>query len=177
MLLPRGSPPGRVALFMRGMDAPARIAWIGLLLLTATGCTRRYFVNPAHPPRAFASPDAAVPALTNDREPTFIRASAIRRQEGVDPTGLLAVRARDARNFLRTMGWIPTAIGAICGTVALSFLPADGGGDEDMIPFIFAVEAITHLAIGVPFLVVGYTSTGAEVDGPTPGMPLRLGDP
>lgn len=164
---------------MRGQRTTVWVVLLAVVVLfSGAGCTRRYFVNPAHLPRALATADAHVPALTNDREPTFILASAIRRQELADVSGLLAVRARDARTFLRTTGWIATAIGAVFGTVAVSFLGNDDPGSlESELLFAFGIDAIVNLAIGVPFLVVGYTSTGAEEEGPSPGMPLRLTDP
>lgn len=155
-----------------------RVLLLSFLLLLATGCTRRYFVNPAHVQRAQAVHQATVPALTNDREPTFILASAIRRNEGVDGTGLLAVRARDARNFLRTTGWIATGMGLLFGSVAVSFVGNDDPGSaESEIATAFGIEAIVNLAAGVTFLALGYSSTGAEEDEPSPGLPVRVTDP
>ena len=146
------------------------------LLLVTSGCTRRYSVRPTHLARAQAVPAAVIPALTDEREHTFIRADKIRRFDGLDGTGLQQVRARDARNFLRVTGWIPTVIGVACGTFAVPALMDDSPGSDD-VALIFGVEALVHLAIGIPFLIVGYLTNGAEEPGPSPGMPALITDP
>ena len=161
------------------MVSGSRVLLLGLALLAcATGCTRRYFVRPSHLARTQAGTQSVLPALDDERQPTFIRASAIRRLEGIDPTGLQPLRARDARNFLRVTGWAATAAGVVLGTIALPLLlDGDTGGDEDLAVLIFGVESIVQLAIGVPFLVAGYVSSGAEEEGPSPGMPASLLEP
>lgn len=151
---------------------------LGLALLwCAGGCTRRYFVRPSHLARTQAGTDAVLPALDDEREPTFLRASAIRRLEGLDATGLQQLRARDARNFLRVTGWVSTAIGVLLGTIALPILVDQEPGDEAIAGLVFGVESIVHLAIGVPFLAAGYLSGGAEEEGPSPGMPASILEP
>lgn len=149
-----------------------------LLIVASAGCTRRYFVRPSHQARATSTVDAVIPALTNERDPTYLEAAAIRRIEGVDALGLHAVRARDARNFMRTTGWIATGFGVIFASFAVPLLlDRDPSSDGDAMALAFSVDMVVHLAVGIPFLVLGYASDGAEEPGPSPGMPLTLAEP
>jgi hypothetical protein len=156
-----------------------RVVVLGLaVLLASAACTRRYYVRPSHLTRAQTVPDAVLPALDDDRAPTFIEARRVRRMGLLDPaTGLQEVRASDARNFLRVTGWIPTGLAVIFATIALPAVAEDGFDDTDSIGFVFTIEAAVHFAIGLPFLVLGYLNGGAEADGPSPGMPATLAEP
>jgi hypothetical protein len=73
-------------------------------------------------------------------------------------------------------GWAATAAGVVLGTVALPIL-MDSDGDTVLAGLIFGIESIVQLAIGVPFLVAGYLSSGAEEEGPSPGMPASILEP
>ncbi len=142
-------------------------------------CARRYHVRPDHLARAeeqqrAGDTEVALPALTRDREPTFLRYASIKRLEGTEPgTGLQEVVARDPRTGLRIPGWIVTGISLL--PVALGVSAFASGHEENGIPLVIAGGLM--LSTGVTLLLFGYTLDGSEAPAASPGMPASLEGP
>ncbi len=159
-----------------------------LLVFTFAACSKRYYVRPDHLDMArrhseMTGNEVALPAFDLEGRPAYLEFGAVRALHGFDSSrGLLIVRARDSRRILRMAGWVLSgagAGGAILGALILASSPAPSEGEalRQLFGGGLLVMGTLSLAVGVPLLLGGYLSNGAEADGPTPGMPTSVWDP
>lgn len=150
-----------------------------LFVLTLFGCSSRYYVRPQHyeaaqQARMTTGQDVSIAALDSDRAPTYLRVARVGRTVGLDPYGLLEVRASDSRPGLSITGWCVAGMGGVLGITGASLMAVEE--TQDVATILFLQSGI-FIAAGVALLLIGYSGDGPETDAPTPGMPPRVALP